>query len=100
VGVLPCHCLDVLSRSIEQLVGQVSQGAGNRDLVPDLGYGRVPVATMTLAAGGQVSRRLGEQDDVSACVVPGLEDRHPHLPFTHMRKRWLDHFFGRSAGSG
>src|SRR5665647_3424061 len=100
VGVLPSHGLDVLGRGLEQLVGQVSQGPGDRDLVPDLGHRRVCIAAMTLAAGGQVGWRLAQQDDIGARVVPGLEDRHPHLPFTHMRELGLDHSCGGSDGTG
>jgi hypothetical protein len=56
LGVLPGHGLDVLGRGLEQLVGQVLQGAGDRDLVPDFGHGGAPGAAVALAVGGQVGR--------------------------------------------
>src|SRR5674476_1176018 len=65
-----------------------------------VGHRRVRGAAMTLAAGGQVGWRLAQQDDIGARVVPGLEDRHPHLPFTHMRELGLDHSCGGSDGTG
>jgi len=74
MGGLPGHSLEVLGRSVEQLVGQVAKSPGDGDLVANLWHGRVPDASMALSAGGQVGRRLGQQDDVGPCIVPGFED--------------------------
>src|SRR5680860_1549482 len=70
--------------------------------VPDLGNarGRVPHLAVTLAMGAQVGRRLGEQDDVGAGVVPGLEDRHAHMPLLDVRHRRLGCSRGHRLGAG
>jgi hypothetical protein len=42
--ILPSHGLDILGRGLEQLVGQVPQGPGDCNLIPDLGDRGLPVS--------------------------------------------------------
>jgi len=64
----------MLGRALEQLVGQVPQGPGDRDLVPDLGDRRLPVSSVTLAASCHVGWCVRQQDDIGAGVVPCSEN--------------------------
>ena len=48
--MLPGQSLHILGCGIEKLVGQVSQGPGDRDLVPNLWHGRGTGVAMTLSS--------------------------------------------------
>src|SRR5450631_153652 len=81
----PSDRRDFLGRGIQQLVGQVSRGPGDRDLVADLGHERVRRAAVALAAGGQVSHRLPQQDDIA--LVSSPDSKMDTAPATHGRGR-------------
>ena len=71
---------DVVARDLEQMVGELAQRSGHRDLVSDLGNVRVSWTTARRGPGFQPLGRLADQDGVGTRAVVGLEEVDVDVP--------------------
>jgi hypothetical protein len=74
MGPLVGHVLDANSGRIQKLPGQVRQGAGGGDLLPDQGDLLVGGITLGLAAADQLILARRGQASLRACLAVDLSD--------------------------